>query len=680
LHAQDHFLSREIWPFPVTEDGLELRFPFLGGFDAPRPQFADIDGDGDLDLFLQEHTGSLMFFRNDGSPSSPDFLFETDRYQDLDVGQWAVLADLDGDLDLDMISERSFGLIRLYRNEGSLPEPLFVEAVDTLRTNAGELITADATIPVITDVDCDGRIDLMLGRDAGTISRFEWTDADARGNPVFVFVENRYQDIEVIGGVGKRGASGLHGASSVSFTDLDDDGDPDLLWGDFFESNVILFRNEGSCTSPAFVRETDTVMLSEFGPVNTSGYNAPRVVDIDSDSRLDLFVGVLGGAFVSSTSSVENFYRFEELEGAFNLVTSRFMPVIDVGSEASPLVVDLGGNGFLDVLVGNIISPGDPSRASISVFENRGDFHLIDSDAVPFGGYSAVPATTDVDCDGDADLFVGSFDGTISHFSASRSAGRLAWTLETAQYGMIDVGLNSAPTWVDIDADGDDDLFVGEETGVINLFRNVGSACQPALTLETETYAGIDVGRLSRPTFVDYDSDGDPDLFVGSEAGVVRFFRNTGTAADADWQEGESVDLPFPGVATPAPGDFDRDGDPDLIVGVKSGGLLYYRNDRIFGSVGDPASEHDRPLRIGAVYPNPAASELRIDVQVSRPGTLSLQVMDLLGRVVMEYAPGLVASGSRRVDLDVRGLAPGVYLVQMTMRGARAARRFVVIR
>ena len=42
---------RSVDPFPVyDENGRAYDPPFLGGFNVPRPQFADIDGDGDLDL------------------------------------------------------------------------------------------------------------------------------------------------------------------------------------------------------------------------------------------------------------------------------------------------------------------------------------------------------------------------------------------------------------------------------------------------------------------------------------------------------------------------------------------------------------------------------------------------------------------------------------------------------
>jgi hypothetical protein len=668
-------------PFPVSDNGSPLRYAFLGGFDAPRPQLADIDADGDLDLFVQEHPGAVIFFRNQGTTAEPDFVFVTDRYERLDVGQWAVLADLDGDLDLDLLAERPFGLIRVYRNEGSPSVATFRETVDTLRTNTGELITADATIPVVADVDCDGRIDLMLGRDAGTISRFEWISQEPDGDPVFAFVENRYQGIEVVGGVGKRGGSTLHGASSVTFSDVDHDGDPDLLWGDFFEPNVILFRNEGSCSSPAFNRETDFAMRSGSNPVNTSGYNAPRVADIDDDGKLDLLVGVLGGAFVSSTSSVENLYHLEDEAGYFDLVTSRFLPVFDVGSEAAPVFVDLDGVGYPDLIVGNMISPADPTRASISVIRGDGStLNRVDEDAVSFQGFSAVPAATDVGCDGDPDLFVGGFDGRIASFIAMQSAGQIAWTLDDPDFAQIDVGSNSAPAWADIDDDGDDDLFVGEAGGSINFFRNVGTACQPVLTLESDLYAGVDVGTMSRPAFSDYDSDGDPDLFIGSDDGIVYFWRNEGSSSEARFVEGEAIETPARGVVTPALADMDADGDPDLVVGSPSGGLLYYRNDRIVSGVEYGRGEVPASLAVGPVYPNPASTGLAIDVILQRPQVLRVQTLDVLGRIVKDRDLGMTEPGRRTVRLVLGDQAPGLYIIRINGDVHRAIRRFILAR
>ncbi|HEY0306436.1 MAG TPA: hypothetical protein VGC44_15785, partial [Longimicrobiales bacterium] len=90
--------TRVIAPFNVTdESGRAYTMPFLGGFDVPRPQFIDIDADGDLDLFVQERSNDLMFFENTGTAARATFVWRTDKYQHLDIGEWSRFIDLDRD-------------------------------------------------------------------------------------------------------------------------------------------------------------------------------------------------------------------------------------------------------------------------------------------------------------------------------------------------------------------------------------------------------------------------------------------------------------------------------------------------------------------------------------------------------------------------------------------------------
>jgi YVTN family beta-propeller protein len=169
--------QRIVTPFAVLdENGTEYAHPFLGGLDVPRPQFIDIDGDGDLDLFVQERSNDLMFFENVGTPQAARYVWRSDKYRDIDIGEWYRFIDMDGDGDFDLIAEEPYSYIRFYRNTGSPTQPRFEIAADTLRDTDGRPIFADRqNIANAADIDCNGLMDLFLGRVDGTITRYEET-------------------------------------------------------------------------------------------------------------------------------------------------------------------------------------------------------------------------------------------------------------------------------------------------------------------------------------------------------------------------------------------------------------------------------------------------------------------------------------------------------------------------
>jgi len=111
----------------IDENGDPVEQPFLGGFNIPRPQLVDIDADGDDDLFLQEWSGSVMFFEHVAG-ATPRYQWRADRYQDLEVGEWYRFVDLDRDGDADLLAERPFSYLRYYRNDGTPQAALFVTA------------------------------------------------------------------------------------------------------------------------------------------------------------------------------------------------------------------------------------------------------------------------------------------------------------------------------------------------------------------------------------------------------------------------------------------------------------------------------------------------------------------------------------------------------------------------
>ena len=557
------------------EDGRAYDPPFLGGFNVPRPQFVDIDGDGDVDLFLQERTGELMLFENVGGPTQPEFVWRTDRYLDLSVGEWTRFVDFDGDGDFDLLTERPFSYVQYFRNNGTARVAAFTAVGDSVRDVAGEPLFADRqNIPNINDIDCDGDWDLFLGRVSGTISRFEVAEMTEDGVPVFRFLEDRFQDIEIVAQL-----RGLHGANSMAFADIDDDGDLDFFWGDFFESGVLFVENTGSCSQP--VLRTDPLPLAVDDTIATSGYNVPVLEDVDSDGDLDLFVGVLGGAFNPNLTTTRNFHFYERVDGAFIHRSERFVYTLDVGSESIPSFADLDGDGDLDMLVANKLDPDDTQTSRLYRFENVGsprEPSFQQRAHIPlFTMYHYAPALGDLDGDGDLDMLVGTWNRGVALYVNQGTRADPEFVLQDTTLVRLTRGSNSAPALTDVDADGDLDLFIGESSGELNFYRNVGTPRAPSFELVSDRFGEIDVGRRSFPTFADIDGDGDEDLLLGREAGGMLLYRREGSAADVDpvFVQDSSFTLRLPSYSTPSLVDIDGDGDLDLFSGGLGGGLIF---------------------------------------------------------------------------------------------------------
>ena len=192
--------ERSVAPFVVEKDtGQPYALPFLGGYDVPRPQFVDIDGDGDHDLFVQEYSNAVQYFENTGTAKAPKYEWRADRYQNLEIGEWYRFVDLDADGDVDLLSELPFSHVRHYRNAGSRTEPRF-EYVGPLKDTDNQNIFLDRqNIPAFVDLDCDQRLDMFVGRVEGTVARYE---AERPGGDRFAFIQEQFEGIEIIGRIG----------------------------------------------------------------------------------------------------------------------------------------------------------------------------------------------------------------------------------------------------------------------------------------------------------------------------------------------------------------------------------------------------------------------------------------------------------------------------------------------
>ena len=560
----------------LDENGRAYELPLLGGFNVPRPQFADLDGDGDLDLFLQERTGELMHFENVGTAAAARFVWRTDRYQDLEIGEWSRFLDFDRDGDLDLLAERPFSYVQYFRNEGTSQRAALLPVGDSARDVDGKPLFADRqNIPSLNDIDCDGNWDLFLGRVDGTISRYETSTMSADGAPLFRFVEDRFQGIEIVAQFGS-----LHGANSMAFADLDDDGDLDFFWGDFFEPSLLYIENTGSCRDPILLG--DPLPFEVEGSLSTSGYNVATLADIDDDGDLDLFVGVLGGAFNPNLTTIRNFLFYEQVDRRFVRRSERFIYALDVGSESIPTFADLDGDGDLDLLVSNKLDPNATRTARMYRFENVGSAQapsFRERERIElFTMYHYAPAMGDLDDDGDLDMLVGTWNKGVALYVNEGSRQEPNFVLADTTLVKLTRGSNSTPALTDVDGDGDLDLFIGESSGELNFYRNVGTPQAPSFELVSDNFLEIDAGRRSFPTFADMDGDGDEDLLLGRESGGVLLYLREGGTGEPVFVQDSTFTLSLPNYSTPSVVDIDGDGDLDVFSGGLSGGVIFLEN------------------------------------------------------------------------------------------------------
>ena len=178
------------------------------------------------------------------------------------------------------------------------------------------------------------------------------------------------------------------------------------------------------------------------------------------------------------------------------------------------------------------------------------------------GGYSETAAWGDYDNDGLLDLYVTNSAGNKRNF-LYHNDGNGMFTKITSGTPVTDAFLSRCVNWVDYNNDGNQDLFVTNENDQNeNLYRNNGSG---VFTKITSGPLVSDGGKTMSASWGDYDNDGDLDVFLANDQGNDALFRNDGSG-NFEKITGDPVVSSGGNSFGSQWADADNDGDLDLFV------------------------------------------------------------------------------------------------------------------
>jgi hypothetical protein len=558
----------------VEVNGQLLTNPFSGGLNQPKVQWIDWDIDGDSDLFIMDADGSLRYYQNNTEDNEYIFTLITTQFHGISSGGWFFFGYFNNDNLLDLVVQDAEILnnARYYQFDG---DSFISVGLIPLTQDNGFIESDPVMTPTFADIDDDGDLDFFTGNVIGTVSYYENVGFQD-GIPHYEFLTNMWQDISIIGPSLQR-----HGASAINFIDLDGDGDFDLSWGDYYQQSLYIVWNVGSAQSPFM----DIVNITSQYPINdpifSAGQNMPTFTDIDLDGDPDLFLSVLSGAYGSQT--VNNFIFYENLGTAispfFEYRTHNFLQGIDLLTYTSPTFYDIDDDNDLDMFLGTKSDPNQPSwSGKVHLFLNIGTstqpYFQLQSDNLFEGivGYNLAPTFGDVDGDGEVDAIIGDSNGYLHHFKGEGSFQFIYLGL----VDNIDLSGNSDPILIDVD--GDLELLVGELNGNVNAYEFIEGQF---IFIHSTNLSTLDFMYTTLDHF-DIDNDGDSEIIMGSwQNGISIYDSQNGGWALMD------VDLPFTTLrSSPAITDINSDGVLDLFVGNPAGGLYYLKE--VSGSFCNP--------------------------------------------------------------------------------------------
>jgi hypothetical protein len=318
--------------------------------------------------------------------------------------------------------------------------------------------------------------------------------------------------------------------------DVNNDGLRDVIYSpnasatvENFNSNW-LYLNTGA--NDSVVLEFQKRNFLQEGMIETGEGAVPRWFDYDSDGDLDMFIGNFGyyhpsGIYPSKIALYENTGNFAA--PVFSLITDDFAS-LDANAyniiSPVPTFADLDGDGDKDLLVGDWngrlhFFRKDPGPADNFVLAGA-NYQGID-----VGSY-ATPQLVDVDRDGKQDLLIGEQTGNVNYYRNTGTTAAPVFALVTNSFGGVDV---QAPTFISgysvpcmWDNNGSYVLMVGSERGWLYRYDNIDGNLTGTFTVTDSTYVTTYEGLRIAPWMGYIDGDTLIDMVLGNYSGGVALF------------------------------------------------------------------------------------------------------------------------------------------------------------
>lgn len=593
----------------LNRDGMgEIRYEHTAAYDAFFPKlhgwvvFADYDGDGKEDIFTySKGWAGIKVFRNGSIQGQLSFELVVSPYLTSWQGggevnlfasdaDYPAFVDLDGDGDLDVLT---FGVMGNFIEKHLNRSMELYGTRDSLRFERTDL--------------CWGRV------------------AESEEDNVM------YLDTCLFGyglRVGQDGAR--HRGATMTVRDLNGDGLLDLLLADVDYPGLTLLLNGGDADQALMVSQTEQFPPS--CPVQLPSMPVPFFTDIDNDGDDDLLVSPFDPNPMASAGweSVWLYLNYgTNAAPDFRLYTNSFLQgeMLDFGRGAYPTIVDWDGDGLKDILVGTF------DDCQLQWLRNVGTmaapvFQLSDF-PFDFGDHTGlVPSCYDLDCDGRQELLVGTAEGRLMLYDHDG-------TLLDGDYLHHEQPF-SAPVLFDVDRDGTVDLVVGNASGKLSFYQGevLVSDCWGGVDVRdyASSYYGYSVPTLFRHgeelLLAVGSESGQVFLFDGVTTEEGATFRD----ASDRWAElAEDLPSSFGMRSSVAVADLNNDGQQELVFGNFAGGLQLYNAMIAVSNLGFSEDQDGRGV---AIFPNPVTSIINIVSEVYDIEMLS--VVDLFGRRLME--------------------------------------------